>query len=99
MCGYDKLRLYPLPDAQGAALARLGGEIVRAFLAGRAEAEADRVAVQLVDAQLLLPLAEAFRHGVVDRLGFFGRVDREGGLHEDVAADGGGRLIALGDAL
>src|SRR5262249_13353042 len=76
------LRPVLLPDAQGPAAAFLGGEVVRAIFAGGSEAEFHRVGVELVNAELFLPLTESFEHQVVDGLRLFGWVDGEFGFHE-----------------
>src|SRR3954469_19435753 len=89
-CYPPALLLFPLPDAQGPLAPLLGRELGRAVLAGGGEAELERVAVQLVDAQVGFRLSRALGHGVVDRFRLLCRVDGELGLEIDLPADGDG---------
>src|SRR5436305_1340188 len=63
------------------------------------EAELARVAVDLVDAEVRLPLGRPLGHDVVDGLRLLGRVERVLRLEVHLPAERDARLPILGDPL
>src|SRR5262245_50085156 len=93
------LLLFSLPNTQGPLATLLGRELSRTFFPWGGEAKLDRITIELINAEVSLPLSRAVRHGVVDGHGLLGRINGELGLEIDLSRDGDGCLAILGDSL
>src|SRR5262245_16667474 len=90
--------LLAFPHRQRAPIAWLAGKVRGPGGADSAETRFERVAVQLVDAELLFPFGKALGHFIVDGFGLLRRVDGNLRLEEDLACHGRSDLVPFADS-